>query len=87
MLRKIQATDSNWDIFLDGNGKLWSEPNKLGMARGCAGSFYGDREHVRRLMNSYPSESWFKGWTDAGLEYMAGLASTLGGSLVYFHRA
>jgi hypothetical protein len=75
-LKKAFVGDSNWDIYADEDGKLYS----VGKAelRGSDGAnmdtFYGDKNHIRRLMDrgyfSYPP-------TEVGLKLLSGLCSVM----------
>lgn len=58
---------SNWDIYDDGNGRL-SAIAKPGS--GASNSHYGDRDHIKRLMD----HGYFNDTpTEYGLELMEGL--------------
>lgn len=68
----IYRGSSNWDCYLTDSGWLQSVPNEEGRQAGCAESYYGNREHLLKLMREgYFCE--YEGFTEAGLEYMAGL--------------
>lgn len=61
---------TGWDIYMDGNGKLWS----VAIDEGREDSAYGDMTHVRRLM----SDGHFSGIaTEAGLEQLSGYCTPL----------
>lgn len=72
----IQTGSANWDLFLAADGvKLIAvaKPDS-----GCLSSYYGDKHHLLRLMNAYPSDYYFIGYSEAGLEYMSGLFCFIG---------
>jgi hypothetical protein len=69
---------NKWDLYLMPNNpsKLMALPTEKGRLGGCRESFFGDREHLRTLMN----EGYWKHWetfTERGLEFMEGLACGL----------
>ena len=64
--------DANWDLYAQPDGRLWAIPKPDCL--GCYMSPFGDRDHVKRLIdkghfNSTP--------TDAGLALMEGLYTRL----------
>jgi len=66
--------DSNWDIYVDANDKLYAVGKEE--CRGKDGSnmdsHFGDKEHVKRLMQ----KGYFNDEpTEAGLSLMSGLCS------------
>ena len=62
--------NSNWDIWVNKRGFLWSIP-KAGIT-GCSTSFFGDKRHIKQLIsNGYFDETP----TEVGLELIAGIKS------------
>jgi hypothetical protein len=59
---------AHWDLWVDLKGKLWAIPKPT--ISGCKASHFGDKHHIKRLMergyfNDVP--------TDAGLALLEGL--------------
>jgi hypothetical protein len=64
--------DSNWDIYANADGKLFSvgKPERRGTDGRNMDTHYGDKYHIRRLMD----KGYFDGIpTEVGLELMSGL--------------
>ncbi|HGJ7738039.1 TPA: hypothetical protein ACYSE6_006603 [Pseudomonas aeruginosa] len=66
----------SWNLYLLPNGSIRSVPNERARLAGMREGFYGDREHLRMLIEAgeFP---YLDRFTDAGLEFMAGLACGL----------
>lgn len=81
LLRTSPSAPHGWNL----HAAKW--PGKQGaslVAHACDGdprrsSYFGDREHIRRLMSEYrhQHDQYTQGWTDDGMAYMAGLACSL----------
>lgn len=65
--------ESNWDIYMNDQGKALSIAKKSG----CESSFYGDRDYIRRLIANDLFKCEIAHITDHGLEIMSGLYSQL----------
>jgi len=64
--------DANWDLYAQPDGRLWAIPKPDCL--GCHMSPFGDRHHVKRLMD----KGYFTSTpTDAGLALMEGLYTRL----------
>lgn len=75
-LIKVFIGDANWDIYADSEGKLYSigKPERRGTDAAKMDTMFGDREHVRRLIDRGHFSSIP---TEAGLELMSGLNSAI----------
>lgn len=61
--------DSNWDIYMNDQGKALSIAKKSG----CESSFFGDRDYIRRLIAIGLFKNEIDHITDYGREVMQGL--------------
>lgn len=75
------ATGDGWNLHI---GPWPGRKIPSLVAHACDGdprrsSYFGDREHIRRIMGEYrhTHDRYATGWTDDGLAYMAGLACSL----------
>ncbi|HBP6081438.1 TPA: hypothetical protein ONA81_005834 [Pseudomonas aeruginosa] len=66
----------SWNLYLMPNGSIRSVPTERARLAGMREAFYGDREHLRMLIEvgEFP---YLDRFTDAGLEFMAGLTCGL----------
>lgn len=66
----------SWNLYLLPGGVIRSVPTERARLTGMREAFYGDREHLRMLIEAgeFPYLDCF---TEAGLEFMAGLACGL----------
>lgn len=70
----VFTSSSNWDIWVDAKGVLWSVPKNTKLDCHC--SFFGNKHHIKRLI----AEGCFlssESPTEAGLEFLEGLHSHL----------
>lgn len=61
------SNDTHWDLYAFENGRLSAIPNESGKRAGCAASHFGDRQHILRLLNTFPRPDMFEGWNELGL--------------------
>lgn len=75
-LTKVFIGDANWDIYANNEGKLYSigKAERRGTDARNMDTMYGDRNHVRRLIDRGYFDSTP---TEAGLELMSGLQSVI----------
>lgn len=76
----------NWDLFLMPSGEIRAVPTEAARLRGSRESYYGDRDHLRTLIQA-GEFSDLEGFTEAGLEFMTGLTSGLRAGVLSFRAA
>ncbi|ELP5729208.1 hypothetical protein QTV44_002474 [Vibrio vulnificus] len=64
---------ANWDLYLDNDGYVWSVP-KPTACPSCKTSYFGDKHHLRKLMQSGNDLGTI---TEHGREYLSGLYTQL----------
>mgnify|MGYP003641651065 FL=1 len=75
-LTKVFVGDSNWDIYSDDSGTLYSigKPERRGVDAANMDTFFGNKSHIKRLIDNGHFSSVP---TEAGLELMSGLHSVM----------
>lgn len=68
----LRVGHSNWNLEIK-KGYLMAVAKPGSGASDC---FFGDRHHIAKLLNDKHDE-YTKGWTEAGLTYLAGLQSVI----------
>lgn len=76
----------SWSLYVLPNGDIRSVPHERARLAGVRESFYGDREHLRTLIQAgeFP---YLECFTEAGLEFMSGLTSGLQGGYLTFRKS
>ncbi|MGG5276274.1 hypothetical protein [Pseudomonas syringae pv. coryli] len=74
-----------WDLYLMDNGVIRSVPSDSARLAGHREAFYGDREHLRVLIEAGEFQQ-FSAFTDQGLELMAGLTCEIASRRLIFRR-
>lgn len=68
---------SNWDLKLTQEGMLMAIPTDEALKKGAKSSYFGDKHHVRKLMDQGYFEPNDHIFTEEGLELFSGLNSNL----------
>ncbi|MEZ9616602.1 hypothetical protein AB4425_17120 [Vibrio sp. 10N.261.51.A1] len=68
-MKRIFIGTANWDLYVDDNLRVWSYP-KPDVCTSVKSSFFGDRNHLLRLMQQGGDLGEI---TEAGLELLSGL--------------
>lgn len=77
---------SRWDLYLFQGEQIHAIPTERARLAGVRSSYFGNREHLRRLIQAGELAE-LEGFTEQGLQFLAGLACGIRGGALTFQAA